>query len=106
MWALVILIFICCLFFTSIVFNIWMYLRMNELKHELDLQNNSIKSWLDEEVDMKRTYKKLSDSLTDERNRLRNELSNLRKKYNKLNKLMKSYITWRIDISILKSKYK
>ena len=98
------------LFAISYFFFIWIMISqffvIKELRHELDIKNNSLKLWLDEEVDMKRIYKNLSDKLIEERDKLKNDLSSLRKRFNKNNKLIKSYIRWRINIDTLISKFR
>lgn len=103
---LLILILLSISYLISIAINIWQYLTNKELRHELDMKNNSLKLWLDEEVDMKRIYKNLSDKLIEERDKLKNDLSSLRKRFNKNNKLIKSYIRWRINIDTLISKFR
>ena len=103
---LLVLILLSISYLISIAINIWQYLTNKELRHELDIKNNSLKLWLDEEVDMKRIYKNLSDKLIEERDKLKNDLSSLRKRFNKSNKLIKSYIRWRINIDTLISKFK
>lgn len=80
--------------------------NIKELKDQLDLKNNSLKIWLDEEVDMKRTYQKLSDALISDRDYYKNKCNSLHKKYNRLNRYIKSFIKWRISIDILISNLK
>lgn len=77
---------------------------IKDLRKELDLKNNSLKKWLDEEVNMKRTYSKLSDALIFDRDDYRNRYLSLHKKYNRLNRYIKSFIKWRITLDILISK--
>lgn len=103
---ILILIMLSVSYLASISLNIWQYLINKELRDELDMKNNSLKLWLDEEVDIKRIYKNLSDKLIEERDLLKNDLSSLRKRFNKNNKIIKSYIRWRINIDILISKFK
>lgn len=94
------------IFISSIIINIMLYLYNLELKNSIDIKNNSLKSWLDEEVKMKRIYYNLSDAVIEDRNKLRNDLSIVRKRFNKINKLLKSYISWRINYDILKTKFR
>ena len=78
---ILVLILLSISYLISIAINIWQYLTNKELRHELDMKNNSLKLWLDEEVDMKRIYKNLSDKLIEERDKLKNDLSSLRKRF-------------------------
>lgn len=93
--------------YASFIWIIFMQFFINkELRQQLELKNNSIKIWLDEEVWMKRTYSKLSDALILDRDEYRNKYLSLHKKYNRLNRIIKSYIKWRITFDILISKLK
>ena len=93
--------------YVSFIWIIFMQFFINkELRQQLELKNNSIKLWLNEEVSMKRTYSKLSDALILDRDEYRNKYSSLHKKYNRLNRIIKSYIKWRITFDILISKLK
>lgn len=101
---IILLLVVSYIFLIAIV--IWLIDSNKQLKNKLDIRNNSLKLWLDEEVSMKRTYSKLSDALVEDRNDYRNNLSSARKKFNRLNKYIKAYIKWRITLDILINKLK
>lgn len=103
---ILILILIVFIFIWSITLNIAWYLIIKELREQLNLTNNSIKLWLDEEVDKKRTFSKLSEALEKDRDAQRNLLYASYKKYNRLKKYLKSFIKWRITLDILITKIK
>ena len=92
------------LFAISYFFFIWIMIAQFFVIKELREQINQMVKR--EEVEMKRIYKNLSDKLIEERDKLKNDLSSLRKKFNKNKKLIKSYIRWRISIDILISKFR
>ena len=93
-------------YFAGIVIIIAQYLYNKDLHHNLELKNNSIKEWLDMEVTQKRTYSKLSEALILDRDEYRNKYLSLSKKYNRLNRYIKSFIKWKMSIDILISKIK
>lgn len=102
--SIVIILIVIFIFMTSIILNIWLYLINRDLYKQLDLTNNSLKLWLDSEVEKKRNFSKLSDALILDRDDYRNRYLSLSKKYNRLNRYIKSFIKWRISIDILISK--
>lgn len=90
----------------SIIINIWQYLNNIEIKNDLQKEKEYIKKWLNEEVNMKRIYCKLSYSLISDRNKYRNNFLNLYKKYKRVNRHINSFINWRISKDIFLSKIK
>ena len=71
--SILILILIVMTFIASIVINIFLYLELKEVRVKLDLNENSIKMWLDDEVKMKRIYKNLSEKLSRDLNNINEE---------------------------------
>ena len=105
-WSIIILILLVFTEILSLVFNMIQYYNNKENKEQLDLTNNSLKLWLDSEVEKKRNFSKLSEAVISDRDEYRKKYLSLYKKYNRLNKYVKSFIKWRIDINILISKIK
>ena len=68
------------------------YYNNKENKEQLDLTNNSLKLWLDSEVEKKRNFSKLSEAVISDRDEYRKKYLSLYKKYNRLNKYVKSFI--------------
>ena len=89
-FSIVILILLVFLFIISIVFNIVQYFINAENKEYL-------KIWLKSEVEAKRNFSKLSESLKDDRNDYKKKYYSLIKRINKFNKYIKSFAKWRID---------
>jgi hypothetical protein len=102
----IILILLSFTFVFSLAINLMQRDIIKDLRNELNIKNNSFKLWLDEEVDMKRTYKKLSDSLLEDRDYYRNELNKSIKKYNKLYNLTNRFIKNKLSIDNLNIKFK
>lgn len=82
--SILILILIVMTFIASIVINIFLYLELKEVRTKLDLNENSIKMWLDDEVRMKRIYKNISKKLS-------KDVANINEKFNSLRMMVKPY---------------
>ena len=82
--SIIILILIAMTFVSSIAINIFLYLELKEVRIKLDLNENSIKMWLDDEVKMKRIYKNLYEKLS-------KDLNNINERFNSLRMMVKPY---------------
>ena len=82
--SIIILILIAMTFVSSIAINIFLYLELKEVRIKLDLNENSIKMWLDDEVKMKRIYKNLYEKLS-------KDLNNINERFNSLRMMIKPY---------------
>ena len=82
--SIIILILIAMTFVSSIAINIFLYLELKEVRIKWDLNENSIKMWLDDEVKMKRIYKNLYEKLS-------KDLNNINERFNSLRMMVKPY---------------